>query len=229
MITRDIQQANAGSLLEFYKIDLLPLGINEQYYFHNGINELGANVVWQGQTYSRFPIEAEGFQTNGTGQQARPILRVANITGLLGALVAANSDLVRAKFTRKRTFLKYIDVINFAAGNATADANIFLPDEVWIIDRKANQSAMFIEWELASALDLSGVLLPRRQCIQNVCTWRYRGAECGFTGGAVADINDARTVILANDACGKRLQSCKLRFGDGALPYGGFPSVGLIR
>lgn len=228
-IARDIQQANAGSLVEFYKIDLLPLGVNEQYYFHNGINQLGTDVTWQGQIYTRFPIEAEGFQKNGTGQQPRPSLRVANITGLLGALVAQNGDLVRAQFTRKRTFLKYIDAVNFAGGNVTADANIFLPDEVWIIDRKASQNAMFIEWELASALDLTGVLLPRRQCIQNVCTWRYRSAECGFTGGAIADINDAATSVLGNDVCGKRLQSCKLRFGNGTLPFGGFPSVGLIR
>jgi phage-related protein len=32
------------------------------------------------------------------------------------------------------------------------------------------------------------------------------------------------------DQCGKRLDSCKLRFGEGAvLPYGGFPAAGLVR
>jgi lambda family phage minor tail protein L len=229
MITADIQLAAAGSLVEFYKIDLLPIGVNEQYYFHNGVNELGNDVTWQGQAYIRFPIEAEGFEQNGTGQQARPLLRVANVTGLLGALVAQNGDLVRAKFTRKRTFLKYLDAVNFAAGNAMADSNVHLPDEIWVIDRKATQTAMFVEWELASNLDLTGVVLPRRQCIQNVCTWQYRSAECSYAGAAVADINDAATADPLKDVCGKRLQSCQLRFGNNVLPYGGFPGVGLTR
>lgn len=36
--------------------------------------------------------------------------------------------------------------------------------------------------------------------------------------------------ILKNDKCGKRLQSCKLRFGlNGSLPFGGFPGANLTR
>lgn len=230
MIETDIQQAYAGELVELFEIDLSPIGVAEQYYFHNGVNALGNDVVWQGQVYTRFPIEASGFGKNGSGQQPRPTLRIANITGLLGALVRANEDLVRSKVIRRRTFLKYLDASNFAGGvNPTADANVHLPDEVWFIDRKASQNQVFIEWELASAMDLSGMLLPRRQCIQSVCTWQYRSAECGFTGGAVADIADVQTTDLAKDKCGKRLTSCKLRFPSGDLPFGGFPSVGLIR
>jgi lambda family phage minor tail protein L len=73
-------------------------------------------------------------------------------------------------------------------------------------------------------------MLPRRQVVQNVCAWRYRSAECGYTGGAVADINDQPTTDPARDQCGKRLASCKLRFGQYAeLPFGGFPAAGLIR
>jgi hypothetical protein len=37
---------------------------------------------------------------------------------------------------------------------------------------------------------LVGVVLPRRQIIANVCQWKYRGAECGYTGPPVADAND---------------------------------------
>jgi lambda family phage minor tail protein L len=229
MISADIQKASPGFLVEVFVIDLLPIGVDEQYYFHNGVNELGENLTWQGQIYTRFPIEAEGFEKSGTGQQPRPTLRVANISGLLGAVVRDNADLVRSKVTRKRTFLKYLDAVNFAAGNPTADENIYLPDEVWRIDRKSNQNAIFIEWELASDLDLTGVRLPARQCIQNVCPWVYRSAECGYSGGPVADINDAAVTLMASDICGKRLPSCQLRFPSGVLPFGGFPSVGLIR
>jgi lambda family phage minor tail protein L len=227
-IESDIQKASAGSLVEMFEIDLSPIGIDEQYYFHNGINELGNNLIWQGQTYIRFPIEASGFEKNGSGQQPRPTLRVANIDGLIGALSVANGDLIKARFIRRRTFLKYLDAVNFADGNPTADANVHFDDEIWFIDRKSSSNQMMVEFELVSAFDLQGVQLPRRQCIQNVCTWRYRSAECGYAGPAVADKNDVPTSDLNVDDCGKRLDSCRKRF-TGNLPFGGFPSVGLIR
>jgi lambda family phage minor tail protein L len=114
--------------------------------------------------------------------------------------------------------------------NPTADPDAHFADEIWFVNRKAEENAVFIDFELATASDVSGAKIPRRQCIANVCTWQYRGAECGYAGGAVADINDVPTAVLASDQCGKRLASCKLRFGAFAkLPYGGFPAAGSVR
>jgi hypothetical protein len=39
--------------------------------------------------------------------------------------------------------------------------------------------------------------------------------------------NDIIVSTAAEDRCGKRLTSCKARFGTRALPFGGFPSAGL--
>ncbi|MDP3322639.1 MAG: phage minor tail protein L [Hydrogenophaga sp.] len=230
MITADIQKAEAGYLVELFELDLNSIGLAEQYFFHNGSNALGNAVVFNGIAYTRLPIEADGFERNGNGQQARPSLRVANIDGLIGALSRENGDLVKVKFIRRRTFLKYIDAVNFAGGtNPSADPNAAFDDEIYFIDRKANENKIYVEWELASALDLEGTMLPRRQCIQNVCTWVYRSSECGYAGGAVADKTDATTSTPALDDCGKRLNSCRLRFGTGNLPYGAFPAINLIR
>lgn len=226
----DIQSTTPGALLDFFEIDLSPIGIAEQYYFHNGINNLGDDVTWQGQIYTRFPIDAEGFEWSGTGTQPHPIIRVGNVTGLLGALARANEDLVGAKVTRRRTFLQYIDAVNFASGNLTADPDIHAPDEIWFIDRKSLENRMYVEWQLRSAGDLTGLVLPRRQCIQNVCTWAYRSAECGYVGGAVSDINDVPTTNLIDDNCGHRLTSCRFRYPQPQqLPFGGFPAIGLIK
>ena len=86
------------------------------------------------------------------------------------------------------------------------------------------------QYALASAMDVQGVQLPRRQIIANYCPWRYRGAECGYTGPPVADEFDIITTDAARDKCGKRLQSCKLRFGEhGQLSFGGFPAAALTR
>ena len=231
MIQSDIQGLALSNLVEFFEIDLNPIGVAEQYYFHNGVNGLGSDVVFDGITYTRFPIEADGFEKSGAGTQPRPTVRVANITGLIGALSRDNQDLVGVKFIRRRTFLKYIDAVNFTGGvNPLADPNAQLPIEVWYFDRKVSENNIFIEWELSSASDMTGVMLPRRQYIANVCLWTYRSTECGYAGGAVATRLNVATTVLADDACSKSLTGCRLRFGaNGELPFGGYPSCGRIR
>lgn len=41
------------------------------------------------------------------------------------------------------------------------------------------------------------------------------------------DADDREVPTATQDQCGKRLTSCKLRFGTRAVPFGGFPSAGL--
>jgi lambda family phage minor tail protein L len=136
----------------------------------------------------------------------------------------AGNDLGGATVRRIRTLKKFLD------GEANADPNARFPTEIWYVDRKSNENRDLVEFELASKFDLAGVMLPQRQIIANVCQWQYRGAECGYTGGSYFDINDNAVATLALDACGKRVGSCKLRFGATAeLPFGSFPGVGLTQ
>ena len=100
------------------------------------------------------------------------------------------------------------------------------PREIYYIDRKLVETRDVVEFELAAAFDLAGVRVPRRQCISNICQWTYRSAECSYTGTGYFNENDTSTT-LANDLCGKRVSSCKARFGATAtLPFGSFPGVG---
>lgn len=222
MISTDVQKLAAGSVIDLFEVDATNIG-GSLLRWVNETNNLGADIVWQGNTYSRFPIEASGFAKSGRGTQPRPTLKASNAAGILGALVRDNEDLVGAKFTRRRTFVKYLDAVNFSGGNASADPNVFFADEIWYIDRKASENGIFIEFELASAMDLTNVKLPKRQVTQNICAWQYRSAECSYTGGPVATFMDVITTDAAQDVCGHRVSSCKLRFGNNAsLPYGGF-------
>lgn len=200
-------------------------------YFSNQKNEKLGDIVWQGITYVSIPIEAKGFETRGNGQFPRPTLKISNYAGVLSGLAKQYDDLINVKFTRKRTRAKYLDAINFTAGNPTADPNTYYPDDIFYINRKTNETRYFVEWELVSALDISGIKLPRRQVIQNTCTWKYRSAECTYTGNTTFwNTNDVVVNTLAEDICGKRLSSCKLRFPGNAsiLPYGGFPGCAMI-
>lgn len=233
-LSADVQSLSPGAQVELLVLDLLTGDPQDVYRFHPGTNELGTNVVWQGESYSPWPVESAGYKRNGQGTLPRPQLRVANINGLIGDLARRNDDLIGAKITRKRTFVKYLDAVNFASGNPLADPNVHWPDEIWFIARRSQTNPIFVEFELACPWDVDGIMIPRRQVIQNVCTWLsiggYRGPHCGYTGGAVADAMDQPTANMSLDKCGGRVSSCKMRFGESAeLPYGGFPGAGLFR
>lgn len=229
-ITSEIQKLEPSAIIELFEMDATAFG-GDLLRFHAGTNGLRQNLVWQGNNYTAFPIKASGFDMSGNGQLPRPKLQVANVTGAITLLVLTYDDLLGAKITRKRTLAKYLDAVNYPGGtNPMADAMAEFPDDVFFIDRKVTETRDLVEFELAAAFDVAGVQLPRRQIIQNVCVWRYRGGECGYTGTNYFDANDAAVGSAGLDVCGKRLTSCEARFGaNNPLPFGSFPAAGLTR
>ena len=225
-IQAEIQSLSPSAELELFVMDLTSIPGGSLQFFHAGTNGLLANVVWQGNTYTPLPIYAEGFDLVTKGSLPRPRLKVANINGMFSSDVSLNNDLLGIVITRKRTCVKYLDAVNFPGGvNATADPNQHFQDDIWFINRKVNETRYVIEWELESTFDLNGVRLPFRQVVQNSCPWVYRGADCGYTGTNYYDATDTATTV-GGDVCGKRLSSCKLRWGATAqLPFGGFPGA----
>lgn len=189
-IRSEIQKLAPSVVIELFVLDL-SLFSQGSVYFHAGTNSLQQRLTWQGKTYEAFPIQVEGFEFNGNGQIPRPKLKVANVTGAITAMVLIYQDLVGAKITRKRTLAKYLDAVNFPGGvNPTADPTAEFADDIYYVDRKSRETRDVIEFELAASFDLEGVNLPRRQIVQNVCPWRYRNSECGYTGTSYFDAND---------------------------------------
>ena len=226
MLPGDVQNLQAGTLVELFDLDVTALG-DTIHRFH-GYTQVGT-LTWNSNVYSPWPIDAKGF-AHTSSQQPVPNLAVGNIDGSITALCLAFDDMVGASIIRRRTLGKYLDAVNFSGGNPTADPTQEMPKEVWFIERKSNEDSTFVTFELSSAMDFGGIQLPRRQIIANVCPWTYRSAECGYAGGAVAKADDTATSLLAQDVCGKRVSSCKLRFGAAnTLNYGGYPASGLLR
>lgn len=227
-IKSDIQKLTPGSLVELYTIDLSPIGQSTTYRFTPG-NIGEDNIVFNGITYISFPVECEGFEYNAEGKMPRPTIRVSNINNsLLGAVITYN-DLVGCTLTRRRTFTKYLD------GQPTSDPNAQLPYDIFYFNRKTRQNKFMIEFELISALDVEGVYLPKKQCLES-CTHRYRvyvdsafnytDVTCPYTASVYFTDGGASTVNASEDNCGRRLNDCKLRFGIVApLPYEGFPNI----
>lgn len=182
-------------------------GSDNEYYFHAGRNRkttepsntddiLSAySIYYDGHTYLPLPIEASGFEFKGDGGLPRPTIRVANLNSnitqlLLGVNeVTPGNDLNGAQVTRIRTMSRFLDGSNWENGvnpygSPDNSAIAQMPKEVYYIDRKVTETRDFVEFEMVSSLDLANARAPRRLVMQNLCQWKYRGKECGYTGTA---------------------------------------------
>jgi lambda family phage minor tail protein L len=183
----DLQTVAPSAIIELFVLELNALqhSAAATYRFHAGTS-LNANgeLVWAGNAYLRFPVEADGFEYSGSGQLPRPRLRVSNILGTITAiLVALPKGLEGAKLTRIRTLARYLDAVNFPGSvnpYGTPDPTAALPAEIFYVDRKTVENRDIVEFELASAFDLATVRVPKRQCISNMCQWAYKSVECGY-------------------------------------------------
>jgi lambda family phage minor tail protein L len=217
----DVQQGWHDTIVEMFDLDLTPItgDVDDKFYFTNQLKPDSVKIKWKGNVYEPLPILSSGYEKSTTGQVAQPSLTVANVMGTFTQVINSFDDLVGAKVTRRRTLGKYLD------GEPGADPTQEFPIDIFYIERKTAENALSITWQLASVLDLEGLKLPRRVITQNYCQWKYRSSECGYTGGAVAKSDDTPTANMNEDICGKRVQSCRLRFPNQSIPFGGVPGA----
>lgn len=201
----DILTLAHSAIVELFTLDLNPIGVDSYIRFCN--YAIGTtDVVWQGITYTAYPIQVTGFEYTGRGQLPTPQMTVSNVLSTITSLCLQYDDLVGAKLTRQRTLVKYLD------GQSNADPNWAFDNDIYYIDRKSNENKVSVTFELASSLDLEGVRLPLRVITANICSFIYKSPQCGYVGNL--------------PTCGKSLSDCKAHFGQyGVLNFGGFPAV----
>jgi lambda family phage minor tail protein L len=110
---------------------------------------LMVNIVWNSESYLRFPVEATGFAFQ-RGQLPRPTITISNMgtPNMSAILVIANAftagnDLTGAKVTRIRTMARFLDTANFSGATnpfGTPDPDAEFPREVYYIDRKSAEN-----------------------------------------------------------------------------------------
>jgi lambda family phage minor tail protein L len=228
----DLSGLALNAIIELFELhyDSTLHGASDILRFHAGSNaDVDGNILWNSNSYTRIPIKAEGFEYTNTGTLPRPTLTVANLNrGITQLLLGVNettpgNDLTGAKVVRIRTLKRFLD------GETDADPYATFPVEEWFVDRKATETRDVVSFELASKFDLDNKQLPNRQVVANICQWEYKSTECSYTGTDFFDVNDDTVSASAQDKCGKRLSSCKKRFGEnGELPFGSFPGAGLL-
>lgn len=220
----DLQGLGGDAIIDLMILDMEALGATGDDRFFRFVNWAAADgqpVAYDSQDYTPLPFKTDGFLIRTEGVPPNPSITIGN-TGLeFTGLINRWEDLVGATLTRRRVLARHLD------GGADPDGAAHWPDENWMIQQKESENKLLVTFKLSSAFDLDGVTLPRRRALRYTCPWIYRGEGCDYTGGAVANAEDEPVTDLADDVCGKRLASCRLRYGNGDLPFGGFPGLTL--
>ena len=185
----ELQSLNPSAILELFILELVeglhyatgnPDSVPTTFRFHSGSNmNSNAEIVWQGNSYQRLPIEASGFAYTGKGQTPRPQLTISNFGGITrsgsvidvsGFLTIINqttphNDLLNAKVTRLQMLASSLDNANFSSGtNPFGTPNDDeLPQEIYFIERKTTENRLVVQFELVGRLDVENKKLPARQ------------------------------------------------------------------
>ena len=189
----ELQSITPSAKIELFILELIegthyatgnPSNVPTTFRFHSGTNmNTNNNIIWQGDTYERFAIEAEGFAFEGRGQIPRPTLTMSNLGGITRSGQVINvsdlmtivnittpaNDLINTKLSRLQVLASSLDAANFP-GNTNpfgTPNNNELPREVFFIDRKSAENRDTVQFELVSRLDQQNKKLPKRQITRN--------------------------------------------------------------
>lgn len=210
-VNTEIVKLEGDTLIELYTIDTSTVVKDPffdfraiKYYFHpyhirpedsNGATEADKDkgvLVCEGQEYNYYPVSAEGFELTGDGSLPRPVFRVANIFPIIKDLTLNLGDLVGATFRRKRIFKRFLD------NQDTSDTSAMFEEDVYIISRKKIENRIYIEFEMVTIAEANNIQIPKRQVMQNFCSWKYRGDGCGYVRMKIIDINNVEYGVADN-------------------------------
>ncbi|EBI3645305.1 phage minor tail protein L [Salmonella enterica] len=192
-----------------WEFDLTLIG-GERYFFCNEANEKGEPVTWQGRQYEPYPIQAQDFEMTGKGTSPRPNLVVSNMFGMVTGMAEDLQSIVGASVVRHQVYRKFLDAVNFVDGNpdANPEQEAVARYSVEQLSELTTSTATFV---LASPVETDGSVFPGRIMLAEICTFDYRGEECGYNGPPVADEFDKPTTDPAKDKCSHCMKGCDMR------------------
>lgn len=150
---------------------------------HNG-SVFGIGISWQGEDYMPIAMEYEGFEVTSDGRPNRPVMRFSNSQYFASSLLDKYDDFSNGRIQRKRTFVKFLDDVNFDGGNPWGESDSFaeISDDIYIVSQKKRENKDFVEVELTTPLDLESFEINHRRVLGKYCYWKYRGPGCQYQG-----------------------------------------------
>lgn len=179
-----------------YFFDGLDDGTNNIYFPQKELDSDSSSATYNKyplKEYVAIPIQVEGIETNSSGASNRPTLTLANIPVLSRSIsnnsdgvddesdildiltsegIVTNEDLLGTRVVIRRTLLSKT---NRSSDSAPSSSPIEFPSQTYVIDRVSGENNITVQFELATPLDIEGVLLPNRVVIGKYCPWKYQG------------------------------------------------------
>jgi lambda family phage minor tail protein L len=207
--------------------------------------QLFNQILWKGKRYLPFPIQTEGYEASTRGTLPKPKISFSNQYQIptyevffktIKRSIKSIGDLIGLKVTRRRTFLKYLDAINFKSNGGIINNDLIqidpdplaeLPMDIFYIERKIRESKNILEYEMSSILDLENIKLPFRGMYSQSCSFEYRGEGCGY-GSAIyaAEKNGGAPVASDKDENIRDLIGGRALVNKGVWPGSGVYSKG---
>ena len=210
--------------------------------FSNSSRDVGTSITWDSVSYLIRDFSMSGLTVVDGGPAPRPSLEIDNVDRLFYPLIENNSDLRGSDVTYTQVFRSNLD------HGSSPDTSSPIAQCRFKIFSLEGLSRNTVQFTLASQLDKEYALFGR-QALPNVCPRSYRtpadtadtfiAGSCPYnqTGsGAYFKEDGTPTTDYTEDKCPRTLVGgCEVRFGsgalqersDGALPFQGFPGVGL--
>jgi lambda family phage minor tail protein L len=233
------RRLSQDAIILLYRLDYSRLAGDEgnetfMFLFTDAVGSGGEAILLNGKLHVSMPIQFAGSRVIAQGAPPRPSIRIVEVVpGTFADLVRATDDLKGARLRRSRIYRKHLD-----DGDAPDPAAVWWPPEEWVVLRKLASDSRATEFLLGSKADLEDVVLPGGRIEHNRCPFVYgplRGpldpVLCTWTPDPVTGpffkADDTATAVPAEDACGFRYQSCKLRFTAQKKPldFGGYPAI----
>lgn len=218
-------------------LELITVSLGGQTWrFTNGTQDPLVSVVHDGEPFFARRFKIGRFKVSSVGQLPRVDLEFDNVDRYWYPILEDNNDLIGADVTHKQVYRQHLD-----DGDSPDSSEIITQvDSVILARRTLNRES--VSFRLAAPLDLEQSLLGRVM-VRNVCSRSYRvpliasdsfndintvgtTVNCPYVGGAYYRKDGTIPDNHSGDDCGLKKSDCELRFGNEALPYKGFPSLG---
>ena len=186
-VARNLVDLQPTAIVELFLLYLDTVDKETAFIALHGGSIFANPITWQGVEYLPIPIETEGFEILANGELPRPKIRISNKDYFITDLLNRHQDLQFAKVIRKRTFVKFLDNVNFDGGNpwGEADSSAEISNDTYLIGQKTAENKLFVEFELTSPLDLENFEVNNRIILSRYCNWYYRGNGCNYKGPPV--------------------------------------------
>jgi lambda family phage minor tail protein L len=188
-----------NTILELNKQNKQPVFLYTVFDY-DGSNDLNLaesrdDIVFDGTTYTAFPISHDEVGENTQGEVDSVRVRLSNVSRLIQAYLELYD------FRNKRVRIRLVFRNRLDYPDECIDFNLFI--DSYSADQKS------VEFILMPKTDVLGAQLPARVYSRNYCQWRFKGDECAYAG--------------AETLCNKTKQRCKELANYSR--FGGFPSI----